>query len=32
LLTGSTTSADLGRYPFRPPRVLDSIADAVDLV
>ena len=31
VLTGSTTLADIERYPFRPSRVLDSIADAVDL-
>ena len=28
VLTGSTTVADIERYPFRPSRVLDSIADA----
>jgi NagD protein len=32
VLTGSTTLADIERYPFRPSRVLDSIADAVELV
>ena len=32
VLTGSTTVADIERYPFRPSRVLDSIADAIDLV
>ncbi|MGY1787257.1 HAD-IIA family hydrolase [Geodermatophilus sp. SYSU D00698] len=32
VLTGSTTAADVGRFPFRPSRVLDSIADVVDLV
>jgi NagD protein len=32
VLTGSTRSADIARYPFRPTRVLDSIADAVALV
>lgn len=32
VLTGSTSVADIERYPFRPSRVLDSIADAVDLV
>jgi len=32
VLTGSTTRADIERYPFRPSRVLDSIADAVELV
>ena len=32
VLTGSTTKADIGRYPFRPSRVLDSIADAIELI
>ena len=32
VLTGSTTRADIERYPFRPSHVLDSIADAVELV
>ncbi len=32
VLTGSTGVADIERYPFRPSRVLDSIADAVELV
>ena len=32
VLTGSTGRADIARYPFRPSRVLDSIADAVALV
>jgi len=32
VLTGSTKIGDIERYPFRPSRVLDSIADAVDLV
>jgi NagD protein len=32
VLTGSTTRAEVERYPFRPSHVLDSIADAVDLV
>ena len=32
VLTGSTTRADVELYPFRPSHVLDSIADAVDLV
>jgi NagD protein len=32
VLTGSTTAADVARFPFRPGRVLDSIADVVDLV
>jgi NagD protein len=32
VLTGSTTAADVARFPFRPSRVLDSIGDVVDLV
>ncbi len=32
VLTGSTSRADVERYPFRPSRILDSIADVVDLV
>jgi NagD protein len=32
VLTGSTTAADVARFPFRPSRVLDSIADVVALV
>ena len=32
VLTGSTTAADIERYPYRPARVLDSIAEAVDFV
>jgi NagD protein len=32
VLTGSTKVEDIEKYPFRPSRVLDSIADAVDLV
>lgn len=32
VLTGSTTVADIERYPFRPGRVLDSIADCIELV
>ena len=32
VLTGSTKAADVARYPYRPTRVLDSIAEAVDLV
>jgi NagD protein len=32
VLTGSTAVADIQKYPFRPSRVLDSIADAVDLI
>jgi NagD protein len=32
VLTGSTQRADITRYPYRPTRVLDSIADVVPLV
>src|SRR4051795_5442774 len=32
VLTGSTRAADVARFPFRPGRVLNSIADVVDLV
>jgi NagD protein len=32
VLTGSTSLADIDRYPFRPSRVLDSIADAIELI
>ena len=32
VLTGSTKAEDVARYPFRPTRVLASIADAVELV
>ncbi len=29
VLTGSTTRAEAERYPFRPSRIVDSIADRV---
>jgi len=32
VLTGSTTIEDVERYPFRPARVLPSIAEAIELV
>src|SRR5690242_8756359 len=32
VLTGSTSVEDIERYPFRPSRVLPSIAEAIDLV
>jgi NagD protein len=32
VLTGSTKAGEVSRFPFRPGRVLDSIADVVDLV
>ena len=31
VLTGSTALADVGKYPFRPTRILDSIADLANL-
>lgn len=32
VLTGLTRPEDIERHPFRPSRVVDSIADLVDLV
>jgi NagD protein len=32
VLSGSTKPADVGRFPYRPGRVLDSIADAIELI
>jgi NagD protein len=32
VLTGSTHKRDIARYPYRPSRVLDSIADVVALI
>ncbi|MBO0677217.1 HAD family hydrolase [Mycolicibacterium sp. S2-37] len=32
VLTGSTSIEDVERYPYRPSRVLPSIAEAIDLV
>jgi NagD protein len=32
VLTGSTARSDIERYPYRPSRVLDSIANAIELV
>jgi NagD protein len=32
VLTGSTRRIDIERFPWRPGRVLDSIADAIELV
>ncbi len=32
VLSGSTAASDVARFPFRPSRVLDSIADVIDLV
>ncbi len=32
VLTGSTSADQVDRFPFRPGRILDSIADAVELI
>ncbi len=32
VLTGSTRAEDVTRFPFRPGRVVESIADVIDLV
>ncbi len=32
VLTGSTRREDVTRFPYRPSRIIDSIADAVELV
>jgi NagD protein len=32
VLTGSTRVEDIDKYPFRPSRVLDSIADCIEIV
>ncbi|MBC7679445.1 MAG: HAD hydrolase-like protein, partial [Pseudorhodobacter sp.] len=32
VLTGSTQAHEVGRFPYRPGRVLDSTADVVALV
>ncbi|HEY2166829.1 MAG TPA: HAD-IIA family hydrolase [Jatrophihabitantaceae bacterium] len=32
VLSGSTRATDIARYPYRPGRVLDSIADAIELI
>jgi NagD protein len=32
VLTGSTKREGVNRFPFRPGLVLDSIADAIDLI
>ena len=32
VLTGSTRRTDIERFPWRPSRVLDSIADAIELI
>lgn len=32
VLTGVTTPGDVDRYPFRPSKIVDSIADLIDRV
>ena len=32
VLTGISTRADAERYPYRPSRVIESVADLVDSV
>lgn len=32
VLTGSTGADEIGQFPYRPTRVVDSIADVVPLV
>ena len=32
VLTGSTEESDITRFPYRPSRVIASIADVVELV
>ncbi|HEX4098592.1 MAG TPA: HAD-IIA family hydrolase [Caulobacteraceae bacterium] len=32
VLTGSTRAADIARFPYRPTRVVDSVANVVELV
>ena len=32
VLSGSTAASDVALFPFRPSRILDSIADVIDLV
>jgi NagD protein len=32
VLTGSTKPAQVERFPYRPTRIVDSVADIVDLV
>ena len=32
VLTGSTRPEEVDRFPYRPSRIVDSIADLVDLV
>ena len=32
VLSGSTAAADVARFPFRPSRICDSIADVIELI
>src|SRR3954469_967373 len=32
VLSGSTQASDISRYPFRPSRICDSIADVIELI
>jgi NagD protein len=32
VLSGSTAATDVNRFPYRPTRVVDSVADLVDTV
>ena len=32
VLTGSTRREEVERFPYRPPAIVDSVADLVDLV
>jgi len=32
VLTGSTTRAEIDRYPFQPNHVIDSVADLIDVI
>jgi NagD protein len=32
VLSGSTSRGDVGRFPYRPSLMLDSVGDLVDLI
>jgi NagD protein len=32
VLTGSTRSEEVDRFPYRPTRVVESVADLIDLI
>ena len=32
VLTGSTRRVEIDRFPYRPSRVVDSVADLIDLI